>query len=475
MLTPVLLFAQTSPEILCIAPNTGVPGESLTVQISMDPLKDSLVESDVSFGNGIRIESIERQARQLRRRGVTTFVDVRINIDAMTTAGPRHVSVKDITGGSVAVFYVTASPQSPTFRTSSSVPTDLNPTHLSIGNLDSDPLPDLVAAVTHVRADGFLILLHNGTRERYPIYVQDRQSLASARATVIADYDGDGDNDLGILATAQVDVFNTKFILGLNTGKQGTFKFKSAQGLQDSSPTAIATGDFDQDGLPETVIADGDGDLRVYSSALEEIVFIKTLDGISELFVGDWNRDRRLDIVAITAGYSGNAPEGAVVYIKGNGDGTFKNPRVFRILKGLKTVFGIRAGTGDFDNDGIPEIAVTTNDSMAVQLIRFEKGRFQPARRIKVPCALPFTADLNNDTQVDLICLNDSTDTATYFPGTGSLSFKTRTTFITPRYPISIAAADWNGDGKTDLAIGSGRAYLPVPVKRPRITYLHQN
>src|SRR5262249_4811180 len=127
--------------------------------------------------------------------------------------------------------------------------------------------------------------------------------------------------------------------------------FTSASYPLSNNPEAIATGDFNRDGMPDLAVGISDS----HTSAVE--IFLATAPGQygapteyplstpgNNVVTGDFNGDGILDILA---------GDGLLTLLLGNGDGTFRNG-------GDTTIFGRILGiaAGDFNGDGALDFGV---------------------------------------------------------------------------------------------------------------------
>ncbi len=117
---------------------------------------------------------------------------------------------------------------------------------------------------------------------------------------------------------------------------------------------AVAVGDFNNDGIPDVALSClgapssifvmlGHGDGTFVSSGV--------LPGLSNIVVGDFNRDGKLDIVA--QGQSGSSQ--VIYFYAGNGDGTFA-AAVTTTLASFHFYTSVKAV--DVNNDGYPDLAM---------------------------------------------------------------------------------------------------------------------
>ncbi len=124
---------------------------------------------------------------------------------------------------------------------------------------------------------------------------------------------------------------------------------------------------------------------------------------------------------------------------------------------------------GDFNGDGIPDLAVTEYDKanghrIAVLLGKGD-GTFQPPAWYETglgPYAV-IAADFNHDGKLDLAVSDEFDNAVSILLGNGDGTFQPRKDFVTPTYPHELSAGDFDGDGNLDLAVnGSLNGFLGV-------------
>lgn len=272
-----------------------------------------------------------------------------------------------------------------------------------------------------------------------------------------ADFNVDGHPDLVV-----VDSPSRSVSVVLNNG-DGTFSPPQKTVSSVLDVYAVASGDFDGDGLPD--IAAG-SDLASFTGALlpDLTIMLGNGDGTfrladtyqtgvfpQQIAVTDFDLDGRLDL-----GVVGGA--GDVTVLLGAGDGTFRPGPTARAGRGTTSI-----AAADLNGDGHPNLAVADG---FFRLPRLDEGTvwvllWDPARRSLSPAADYAVAavpeqvaagDLNHDGRVDLVTANAGAGEISVLVNTGS-------DFSPRAFPIGeggagAAIADFDGDGNPDLAVG---------------------
>jgi hypothetical protein len=172
--------------------------------------------------------------------------------------------------------------------------------------------------------------------------------------------------------------------------------------------------------------------------------------------VGDFNGDGRLDaIVASASGGSAGLGVSGLGVSLGNGDGTFTPANGSPIPLGQSLSAIVAA---DFNGDGKLDVAVTDSSANDVYILLGNgDGTFGPQSTIVVgngPDAI-IAGDFNNDGKLDLAIANFKDNTVTLLLGNGDGTFNQASGSPYPvgKGPYQIGEADFNGDGRLDLAI----------------------
>ncbi|HSW11790.1 MAG TPA: VCBS repeat-containing protein [Solimonas sp.] len=262
-------------------------------------------------------------------------------------------------------------------------------------DLNGDGKDDLVAT----NAGSVWALLSNGNGTFTQAWTQ-LEPQGGQEGVQLADVNGDGKLDLGVQLR-----YGVKTYLG---NGNGTFGAGILTAVPDPTLSAFAYGDLNNDGKPDLVVSlafigqsiltylgNGDGSFSFSS--------IGVAPGVpGEVMIGDTNSDGKKDVVVLAE----FVPTANVVVFLGNGTGGFSN---------------------------------------ATQPARFNGGNFSGNAGM---------ADLNNDGHPDVLVPDVVTNKVTVVVGDGNGGFLPSGSYAVATSPQGPALADFNHDGKVDIAVG---------------------
>ncbi|MHB8793467.1 MAG: FG-GAP-like repeat-containing protein [Thermoleophilia bacterium] len=217
-----------------------------------------------------------------------------------------------------------------------------------------------------------------------------------------------------------------------------------------TAPYTVASDDFNKDGRDDLVTANasvnyisvllGNGD-GTFATAAGISIGAQT----TAVTTGDFNGDGNPDLAV--ADYGSN-----ISILLGNGDGTFVVPVDYAVM-----YYHYSITSGDFNRDGSSDLAVTCAggpvSSVAI-LLGVGDGTFGLPTYYAVGTGVESVAagDFNRDGKTDLVTANAGPHNVSILLGVGDGTFAAAVNYSTGLSPFAVTTGDFNEDGKTDLA-----------------------
>jgi FG-GAP-like repeat/Abnormal spindle-like microcephaly-assoc'd, ASPM-SPD-2-Hydin len=224
-------------------------------------------------------------------------------------------------------------------------------------------------------------------------------------------------------------------------------------------PTSIGVGDFNGDGKLDLAVAASLNNTQVSiflgngDGTFQSPVNYEAGNGPTSVAVADFNNDGKLDLAVA------DAVSATVNVLLGNGDGTFQAATSYNLPEYASLVL-----VGDFNGDKIPDLAVldaTQACSCVSILLGNGDGTFQAAKNDPVTYnGAMAVGDFNEDGKLDLVVAASAgvTSKMQIMLGNGDGTFSSGPTYQVPASPSSLAVADFNSDGKLDIAVAGAVA-----------------
>jgi hypothetical protein len=329
-----------------------------------------------------------------------------------------------------------------------SLPTDAS---LALADLDADGALDLVlgtaAGLTVRRGSG------GGTF----LAAEDYAQVAGNYAIVVADLDGDGDQDV---ATSAWHLSGVRVRWNDGTGGLSA----TSEVATGAFPISLAGGDVEGDGTDDLAIHASDGSTWVAHGpalALSHRVGEPGSGWDAKVLVADVDGDGRGEV------FSGVYGARFLRWWRPGAGGGFTSGPLLPVGEGPDDLVA-----ADVDGDGDRDLVVARGSGDGAAVVRNEGGWFAAA----APLGLRYDselvlADLDGDHRLDLLGVTGSdrapqwTLTAAFGHGDGTMGQVVEAGGVP--YPSGVAAGDVDGDGTLDLAaVSEGSRTLSLALNR---------
>ncbi|CAF4862229.1 unnamed protein product [Rotaria sp. Silwood1] len=327
------------------------------------------------------------------------------------------------------------------------------PTSLALGDFNNDNILDI--AVSNAGANQIVLLFGHGNATFKMLTAYSTGDGSRPFPIMVGNFNSDIWLDIvvGNIIASSVGVF-----LGMdniNAARQVSYSTGSG-----SHPCAVVVNDFNNDSLFDLAIVNSAHDnigIRLgygNGSFAEETTYSAEFSSRPKFVtVGDFNSDYQVDL-AIT-----NTENDSVTVAFGNSNGTFTNQKVYPTGHGSRPNY---AAVGDLNNDSRLDLVILNEGTNTVGVfLSFEYATFRNQSSSSTgvnsnPEAIAI-GDFNNDSLSDMVVANSNKYNVGIFLSCGNGTFRSQETFSTgsDSNPTAVAVGDFNNDNLLDIVVAN--------------------
>jgi gliding motility-associated-like protein len=471
--------ASTTTGVISVTTNclTATSATNFTIGVAPPPTITSFTPASGPIGTTVTITGTNfstTPANNIVFFGATqaivsaaTATQLTVTVPVGATYQPVTVNVAGLIAYSAMPFTVTFSgggiidPCS--FAAKVDFTTGLDPSSVSISDLDGDGKADLAVSNANPGGNTISVLRNTGSGPgniSYAAKVDFITGTGSQPWSVSAgDLNGDGKADLAVANSAGnfVSVFRNTSSGAGNINFAAKLDF--ATGVR---PQSVSIADLDGDGKPDLALANlNSNTISVFrnTSSLGSISFASKVDFATgtaprSVSIADLDGDGKPDLAVVNSSTGSNS----VSVIRNTSSiGSISFATKVDFATGTQPY---AMSIGDLDGDDKPDLAVTNFNSNTVSLFRNTSSIGVINYAVKVDFttgASPISVtigDLDGNGKVDLAVANFSDNTLSVFRNTSSISnvsFSSKVDFTSGSGPYLVSIGDLDGDGKADL------------------------
>jgi hypothetical protein len=344
---------------------------------------------------------------------------------------------------------------------------------IAVADFNGDGKPDLVASYLEDNSVRVLAGSGGGNFQTAVAYKVGKQPIS----VTTGDLNLDGYADIVTANTAD----DTISVLLNNGGGTGTFGAAQTYNV-GRDPYNVAIGDLNGDGFPDLAVTNiGDNTVTILygpfnNPAVETMQLLQTCANPYGVAIGDFRHSGQNDVAVTCFG----SAQMEVFLNNGMMPGqppvtptTFQSPLMYSTGTQPTSIV-----LGDFNRDGNLDIVTGNAISNNVSFFAGDGGgSFNPNGVTSFALNFPVSiaaGDVNGDGILDLVTVAPNFNQVAILLGKGDGTFLPRMEFATGQQPWATALADFNYDGKLDIALANtvNRVNLSTPAKQ--IQYMTQ-
>jgi hypothetical protein len=297
-----------------------------------------------------------------------------------------------------------------------------------------------------------------------------KSKLGGGNLNASADMDSDGRADL-VSAYRSSFPYSAEVTVALTSVDGNLLQDQVVETLNGLE--SLDVGDFNGDGVKDIVTAHSNNQANKIgihygsgSGVLGTATPVTWSSNVKNVTVGDFNSDGRDDLFI-----TDDTPKGIVLMNQGNG--TFARVEGF-VIHGI--AFWIRSPKGDFNSDQKMDLVVLTGTTLSIWLGNGDGSFILGGSSTNGYLDYFVSGDLNGDGNLDVVGFRPTDGLIRYFgDGQGGIQAVAPQP-ITASQTHSLMAADFNGDGSIDVALGGDNIYgnLMIIASRPEAPYYAQ-